>query len=331
MSVQYRLVVTGDIIPIEHNTLIGHGVENNGIVKDNNNSIDNNNNNDILNLIDDTVIATVSGYIERINKLITVHSLHTRYNGSIGDIVIGRVIHLHVYENKWAIDINSQHNATLSLNNIYLQNIQQRRTTIDDSIIMSNVLSYNDIICAEIQKISHIDNHCILQTRSIRYGKLFNGQLCIVNSNLIKRCKQHFQSLHNEINIDIILGINGYIWVYDPTQQPNRDIQNMNIDVNHNDNDNNSDNTQQGKTHIYNVFNDDLIRTLHTSESSRQRIIRVIHCINILAQYNKLIWNNSITRVYIATLQLNISLRELCNPAVAEKVVNYAENSNDVT
>lgn len=39
----------------------------------------------------DQLVATVCGIVERVNKLITVRSLHRRYAPEVGDIVLGRV------------------------------------------------------------------------------------------------------------------------------------------------------------------------------------------------------------------------------------------------
>lgn len=40
---------------------------------------------------DDTLVATVCGVVERVNKLITVKTLHRRYGAEVGDVVVGRV------------------------------------------------------------------------------------------------------------------------------------------------------------------------------------------------------------------------------------------------
>jgi exosome complex component RRP4 len=42
--------------------------------------------------VDGKLIATVSGFVERVNKLISVRALHTRYGGEVGDVVVGRVV-----------------------------------------------------------------------------------------------------------------------------------------------------------------------------------------------------------------------------------------------
>jgi exosome complex component RRP4 len=38
-----------------------------------------------------TVISSVAGVVERVNKLVSVRALKARYTGEIGDIVVGRI------------------------------------------------------------------------------------------------------------------------------------------------------------------------------------------------------------------------------------------------
>ena len=75
---------------------------------------------------------------------------------------------------------------------------------------MKTLFKENDLISAEIQNISS-DGVVSLHTRSLKYGKLENGQLIVVPSILVKRLPQHYISLPT--GIDIILGKNGFIWI----------------------------------------------------------------------------------------------------------------------
>ena len=50
-----------------------------------------------------------------------------------------------------------------------------------------------------------------IHTRSLKYGKLEEGQLVCVPSTLVKRCKNHFIELPCKIHV--ILSTNGYIWI----------------------------------------------------------------------------------------------------------------------
>lgn len=40
---------------------------------------------------DNVVVSSVAGTVERVNKLLTVKAIKSRYNSEIGDIVVGRI------------------------------------------------------------------------------------------------------------------------------------------------------------------------------------------------------------------------------------------------
>ncbi|KAL0589897.1 hypothetical protein ABG067_002122 [Albugo candida] len=105
------------------------------------------------------LIASVAGVVDRVNQLISVRPIASRYSGEVGDIVVE-----------------------------------------------------NDLISAEIQEVRY-DGTLTLHTRSLRYGKLENGQLVCVSPALVKRMKQHMITLGEDLNIDVIIGTNGYMWV----------------------------------------------------------------------------------------------------------------------
>lgn len=39
----------------------------------------------------ETVVSSVAGTIERVNKLVSVRAIRTRYNPEVGDLVVGRI------------------------------------------------------------------------------------------------------------------------------------------------------------------------------------------------------------------------------------------------
>ena len=55
------------------------------------------------------------------------------------------------------------------------------------------------------------DGAIMLHARSLKYGKLENGQFVAVPPSLIKRLKQHFVSLPS--GVDVIVGKNGFLWI----------------------------------------------------------------------------------------------------------------------
>lgn len=109
--------------------------------------------------------------------------------------------------------MGGRQHAILLLSSVNLPGGIQRRRTAEDSLNMRAFFSENDVISAEVQKLSAQSGALSLHTRNLKYGKLSNGQFVRVAPSLIKRCKQHFQNLGEDIAVEVILGLNGYIWV----------------------------------------------------------------------------------------------------------------------
>lgn len=168
--------------------------------------------------IDGKLAATLCGVVERVNKLISVKPLRTRYSPEIGDVVVGRVTE--IVNKKWRINLNSRQEASLQLSAVNLPGGVQRRRTVEDEANMRTFYVEGDLISAEVQSF-YADGTTALHTRSTKYGKLHRGQLVRVPAVLIKRQKQHFVTLKGE-GVDIILGCNGLVWVapHVPPQDP---------------------------------------------------------------------------------------------------------------
>ena len=66
----------------------------------------------------DDLFASVAGVVERVNKLISVTPVKTRYNGEIGDVVVGRSVEMQ--QKWWKVDINSRLFAVLMLSSVNL-------------------------------------------------------------------------------------------------------------------------------------------------------------------------------------------------------------------
>merc|ERR1712137_25769 len=157
---------------------------------------------------DGKLIATVSGVVEHVNKLISVIPLRARYTGDVGDVVVGRITA--VGNNRWKVDVNAKQDGVLLLSSINLPGGTLRRRTKEDALLMRNFFVENDLISAEVQQFYH-DGSMALHTRNLKYGKLQNGQFLKVPCALIKRGKSHFLSF--SFGIDVIVGNNGYIFI----------------------------------------------------------------------------------------------------------------------
>ncbi|XP_061056904.1 exosome complex component RRP4 isoform X2 [Eubalaena glacialis] len=156
-----HLVVPGDTITTDTGFMRGHGTY----------------------MGEEKLIASVAGSVERVNKLVCVKALKTRYHGEVGDIVVGR--------------------------------ITERRRSAKDELAMRGFLQEGDLISAEVQAV-FADGAASLHTRSLKYGKLGQGVLVQVSPSLVKRQKTHFHDL--PCGASVILGNNGFIWIY-PTPE----------------------------------------------------------------------------------------------------------------
>uniref|UniRef100_A0A8D8WRD5 Exosome complex component RRP4 n=1 Tax=Cacopsylla melanoneura TaxID=428564 RepID=A0A8D8WRD5_9HEMI len=154
------------------------------------------------------IIASVGGVVEKVNQLVSVRAMNSRYIGEIGEVVVGRIIGLQ--SQKWVVDTNSILESALHLTSVNLPGGEQRRRSVQDEEMMREFLKEGDLISAEIHQIS-TDGQLTLHTRSLRYGKLGQGILLTVPPSLIRRSKSHFCNL--ACGAQVILGCNGYVWV----------------------------------------------------------------------------------------------------------------------
>ena len=53
-----------------------------------------------------TLVSSVFGTVNRINRLLSVQPLHARYGGEIGDVVVGRITE--ITQKRWKVDICSR-------------------------------------------------------------------------------------------------------------------------------------------------------------------------------------------------------------------------------
>ncbi|KAH8277788.1 hypothetical protein KR018_007396 [Drosophila ironensis] len=157
---------------------------------------------------DENIKASVAGVIEKVNKLISVRPLKSRYVGEIGDVVVARVIE--VQQKRWRVDTNSRLDSVLLLSSVNLPGGELRRRSAEDEQMMRRYLDEGDLISAEVQNIFE-EGTLSLYTRSLKYGKLSQGLLVKVFPALVKRRKMHFHNL--PCGASVILGNNGYIWI----------------------------------------------------------------------------------------------------------------------
>lgn len=153
--------------------------------------------------------SSVAGNVSRVNRLLSVIPLRGRYEAETGDHVVGRITE--VGQKRWKVDIGCKQDAVLMLGSVNLPGGVLRRKSESDELQMRNFLKEGDLLNAEVQSIFS-NGSASLHTRSLKYGKLRNGILLKVPSSLIIKQKNHSHDLPG--NVSIILGVNGYIWVY---------------------------------------------------------------------------------------------------------------------
>ncbi|XP_046818346.1 uncharacterized protein LOC124423974 isoform X1 [Vespa crabro] len=241
-NVQPRFYTPGEEISSQPNFLRGHGT----YVDDEN-----------------TLRASVAGVLEKVNKLISVRPLKARYQGEIGDVVVGRITE--VQQRRWKVDTNSKLDSVLLLSSVNLPGGELRRRSAEDEQTMRRYLQEGDLICAEVQS-TFVDGSLSLHTRVLKYGKLSQGIMLKVPPALIKRKKIHFHNLEN--GASLILGNNGYVWIGANTQE--------------------TDKSEGG-------FTQDLSRV---PQDNREVCARLRNCVLILAQCNMKLSDTSITYAY---------------------------------
>jgi len=182
-----KIFTPGEIITQQHEFLIGHGTY----------------------VEDEYLKSSVAGVKGKINNLIYVQPLKSRYNGEVGDVVVGRITE--VQQKRWKVDTNSRLDSLLLLSSVNLPGGELRRKSAEDEHMMRQYLQEGDLVSAEVQSV-YSDGSLSLHTRSLKYGKLSQGVLVKVPSSLIQQSKIRFYNL--PVGASIILGNNGYIWIY---------------------------------------------------------------------------------------------------------------------
>lgn len=78
--------------------------------------------------------ASVAGLVERVNKLISVKPFKTRYNGEVGDVVVGRIVE--VGQKRWRLDTHTRLDSILLLSAVNLPGGELRRRSTKDELLM---------------------------------------------------------------------------------------------------------------------------------------------------------------------------------------------------
>uniref|UniRef100_A0A672J511 Uncharacterized protein n=1 Tax=Salarias fasciatus TaxID=181472 RepID=A0A672J511_SALFA len=179
------LVVPGDIITSDTGFMRGHGTY----------------------VDDDKLTASVAGEVQRVDKLICVRPLKTRW-------VMICILNTGVQQKRWKVETNSRLDSVLLLSSVNLPGGELVREAEEE---ISRGRADHERIPAEVQSVFS-DGALSLHTRSLKYGKLGQGVLVQLSPSLVKRQKTHFHNL--PCGASVILGNNGFVWLYPtPGQQ----------------------------------------------------------------------------------------------------------------
>ena len=220
----------------------------------------------------EALYASVAGVVQRVNRLISVMPLKTKYQGVIGDVVVGRVTE--VQQKRWKLDTHSRMDSVLLLSAVNLPGGELRRRSAEDELAMRHYLQEGDLVSAEVQQL-YSDGAMSLHTRSLKYGKLSQGTLVKVSPSLIKRRKTHFHKL--PCGASVILGNNGFVWV-SPTSHE-------------------EDSSGGGFA----------LNLTKVSKLDREVIARVRNCILALAANTVMLWDTTLTQAYDVSMKYEVS------------------------
>jgi exosome complex component RRP4 len=237
------------------------------------------------------IIASVAGNLIVTNRLLSVSPSRARYTPEIGDLVVGRIIE--VGQSRWKVDIAAPLWANLPLSSINLPGGVLRRRTTADELQMREYFQEGDLLVAEVQSIGNTDGVATLHTRSLKYGKLRNGIFLSVNGTgsgggIIRSRRQVF-TLSGSVagsmpsQVDVILGVNGYIWISKHVEQEG-DSKAGGISISNLDD-------AVGKE-IYSSQNDEI------NVDTRNAFARVSQCVKIMTEGGIRVDEDAVIRAY---------------------------------
>ena len=266
------------------------------------------------------LVSSLVGLVERVNALVTVRPLQGRYGGEVGDVVVGRI--LDVQSKRWHVDISGRHDAVLLLSSVNLSDGVQRRRTEEDQLNMRSFYAEDDLISAEVRAV-FADGSLSLHARSLKYGKLENGQVVRVPSSLMRRLKQHFCTL--PCGVDVILGLNGHIWLTASMEgleaEPGSSSSSSSSAG-----DASAADQQDAEAGLVEAIErrKRLAAERDVPADARLRVCRARNCILALAQCGLPILPEAISLVYQASEELGLAPEQLLDPAQASQVCEGA-------
>ena len=232
----------------------------------------------------------MAGTIQRTNKLLSVRPLRARYTPEIGDLVVGRIVE--VQTKRWKVDVAAPLLAHLPLSAINLPGGILRKRTTTDELQIRTFFSEGDLLVAEVQSIFQ-DGAASLHTRSLKYGKLRNGVFLAVSGTgggggVVRARRQVWtvKTGHGGGDVDVILGVNGYIWISKHINEEDSQVSITKLEESTNGT-------------VYSSQNDEI------SVATRLEIARLAGCIRALVESRVRVDEETVMRSYEASLEVD--------------------------
>jgi exosome complex component RRP4 len=167
-----------------------------------------------------------------------------------------------------------------------------RKRTETDELQIRTFFSEGDLLVAEVQAL-HQDGSASLHTRSLKYGKLRNGVFMSVSGTgggggVVRARRQVWtiDTVHGGGKVDIILGVNGYIWISKHIEPVGGDTSITRIEENI-------------SSTVYSSQNDDI------GAETRIEIARVRGIIQLLVEEGLRVDEDMIVRAYEAAIEVD--------------------------
>lgn len=234
--------------------------------------------------------STLAGTLQKTNKLLSIVPLRARYTPEIGDLVIGRIVE--VQSRRWKVDVAAPLLANLMLSSINLPGGALRKRTSVDELNVRAFFGEGELLVAEVQSLFQ-DGSASLHTRSLKYGKLRNGYFMSVSGTGggagVVRAKRQIFTLQTARGgeVDVILGVNGYIWISKHVEQEKKDE----VGVNRLE--------EAATLGMYSSQNDEI------GGDTRREISRVAGCIRALMEGGVKVDEETVRRAYDAALEMD--------------------------
>lgn len=236
---------------------------------------------------------------------------------------MGRIVE--VQGKRWKVDVAAPLLAQLPLSAINLPGGILRRRTSADELQIRNFFSEGDLVIAEVQSV-HQDGAASLHTRSLKYGKLRNGIFLAVTGTggtgatksilksgagstlavsgsasgtggVVRSRRQIWtqETYGGASKVDIILGVNGYIWI-------SKHVEGTGAASSTTDNVSITRMEEMVNISVYSSQNDDI------SPQTRHEIARLSQCIQVLVQHGVRVEEETVKAAYEVSQHVDLEI-----------------------